>query len=249
MPPINCRVQGSQHEPLPGLHVILECFKGHVDTFDAFTSSDGIIESWLPFTGTRTSPGDDVPVDSYNYSTYRMSFSPAEPFRQDIYLWPYVQVDVRLHPDSCYAVSLHYTFSSYHVEIEPSPQFLLEDEIFEAADLIDLRSDATYQPSEIGEEPSLQAEIELDLSQHGMEVDPCSQGDLDKRPSLQHSALEDSIIVPPPDVDSPPPKKRGRPRKTAKPKPTPATRHIGPAEQVMGARKKRGRPKKKARAV
>ena len=259
MAPITCRVQGSHQEPLAGLYVILECFEGHVDTFDAFTSSDGVINSWLPFTGPRTSPGDDVPVDSQNYSTCRMSFS-SESAGHDLSLWPLVQVDLHLRPDSCHGVLLHYTFSGYRVEIESAPedQFLLEDEVFEAADLVDPKSDATYQPDKL-EELSWQDNPLLELPLLGSPEKEISwQDNLDEEPSLQLGASADASTVPPSDAGRPLPKKRGRPRKAASEKTRPqgaakppliSEKGKEPAGQDAGVKRKRGRPRKKARAV
>ena len=60
-----------------------------------------------------------------------------------------------------------------------------------------------------------------------MEVSLCSRGDLDEVSSLQYGALEDAIIVPPPDAGPPLPKKMGRPRKitSAAAKPRRAAKH------------------------
>ena len=80
-------------------------------------------------------------------------FFSSESFGHNLSLWPLVQVDLHLRPDSCHVVWLHYTFSGYWVETEfaPEDQFLLKDEIFKAADLVDPKSDATCQPDKLKE--------------------------------------------------------------------------------------------------
>lgn len=170
------------------MHVILECFGGCVDTYDAFISSEGIIDAWLPFIGARTSPGENVLVDSQDYLICRMSFFTSEFFGHDICLWPFVQVDVHLRINCRYSVVLHYTISSYRVEVETSPddQFLLEDQILDIVELVDISPGPNYEPEDT------------------QDASPYRRED------------SDIIAMFEPDADiNPTPKRRGRPKKTS----------------------------------